>query len=676
MSLSDSVMYLGGVGPKRAELLKKLDIHTVRDVLYHLPRSYIDLSAPVSISEAALGEQCTVRVRVVKKRPPALIRKNMRIYKVLCTDGESDMTVVIFNSVYLYNSLSEGEDYILYGRMSGNLTSREMSSPMILKYSSADKILPVYHLTEGISAQVMRSCVRSALKRQDLADCETLPGDILRECSLISCEDAIRQIHFPQNEGMIAPARRRLAFDELLTLRLAMLSMREKNRSLTAYAMGNKPISRYYSSLPFELTKAQKRAIEECLSDMRGNIPMNRLVLGDVGSGKTAVAAACCYFAFLNGCQSCLMAPTEILADQHYDTLVGFLTPLGVRVALLKGSMTAKEKAQIKRGLASGEYDVAVGTHALIGESTEFRNLSLVITDEQHRFGVKQRDSLAKKGENPHRLVMSATPIPRTLALMIYGELDISILDELPKGRKKIETYAVTGKLRERAYRFAAKQIDEGRQAYIVCPAIEDAEGGLDIKNVTERAWALKEGVFKNCRIAILHGKMPAQTKESVMRGFKEGKIDLLVCTTVVEVGVDVPNAAVMVVEDADRFGLSQLHQLRGRVGRGEYQSYCILIAENPGEDSKKRLRALTASSDGFAISEADLKLRGPGDFFGQAQHGLPRLKIADLAADSDLVRLASDTADRLYGSGFLASKQGRALKNRVDALLGEGAKN
>ena len=402
------------------------------------------------------------------------------------------------------------------------------------------------------------------------------------------------------------------------------------------------------------------------------SVPMNRLILGDVGSGKTAVAAACCYFAHLNGTQSVLMAPTEILAQQHFATLCKFLLPLGVKVALLTGSLTAKNKRVLKEGIAAGEYNVIVGTHALLQQSTEFNNLGLVITDEQHRFGVEQRATLEKKGKNPHRLVMSATPIPRTLALMIYGELDISLLDELPGGRKKIETYAVTGKLRKRAFAFIKERLNEGRQAYIVCPAIEENEA-VNTKSVKEYAEKISSEDFKDYRIGLLHGQMPANKKDEVMRRFKDGELDVLVSTTVIEVGVDVPNAAVMLVEDADRFGLSQLHQLRGRVGRGEYQSYCILVTDNVSETSKQRLRVLSSTSDGFKISEADLELRGPGDFFGSAQHGLPKLKIADVAADSDILKLAQSVAGEISDNALLDTPKYSKLKERVHKLFSGG---
>ena len=677
MSLDDSVMYLKGVGPKRAELLKKLEIETVRELIYHIPRSYIDFTSPVPIADAVLEEMNVIKVRVYKKRAPDLIRKNMKIFRVICTDGADDITIVIYNSQYLYNSLKEDCDYILYGKVTGNLISKEMSSPMILEASSEDKILPIYPLTAGISMGIMRSCVKNAIERLKPGECETLPQSVQKKHGLIPADEAIRKIHFPADSAEISAARKRLAFDELLTLQLGMLTLRERSRELTSYSLSPKSLSPYYSSLPFELTGAQKKAIEECCADMTRESPMNRLILGDVGSGKTAVAAACCYFAYLNGYQSCLMAPTEILADQHYATLCGFLEPLGVKIVLLKGSMTAKRKSQIKKALAAGEYDLAVGTHALIQQSTEFKNLAIVITDEQHRFGVAQRDALAKKSVNPHRLVMSATPIPRTLALMIYGELDISLLGELPKGRLKIETYAVTGKLRERAYGFVKKQLMLGNQAYIVCPAIEESEtGAADLKSVKSYAKSLGEGAFKGYRIAVLHGQLPADQKDKIMQDFKDGETDILVSTTVIEVGVDVPNATVMLIENADRFGLSQLHQLRGRVGRGKDQSYCILITDNVNEDSRKRLKALTATSDGFEISEMDLKLRGPGDFFGEAQHGLPRLKIADIAADSELLSAAGSEARNLHESGFLQTDEGKALAKRVQSLFEDGVKS
>ncbi len=668
MGLDDSITYLSGVGPKRAELFNKLGVRTVKDLLYHLPRSYMDFTSPVSINEAALDEYSVIRCKAVKKRSPDLIRKNMKIFRILFTDDEADVTAVIFNSVYLYNQIKEGKWYYLYGRLTGNLTTKEISSPIIFEADSEDKIQPIYPLTQGLSVGIIRRCMKNALMQLENESCETLSRDFIEKNGFMGADAALHAIHFPKSMDDAASARRRLAFDELLVLQLGMLSLKEKNRRLTPYPLKEIPLDKYYEALPFELTGAQRRSIGECISDMTENTPMNRLILGDVGSGKTAVAAALCYFTFLNGCQSCIMAPTEILADQHYATFCRFLEPLGVKIALLKGSMSQRKKADVKEALKNGDFDIAIGTHALLQQSTEFKNLALVITDEQHRFGVQQRKMLVNKGNNPHRLVMSATPIPRTLALMIYGELDISLLDEMPKGRKKILTYAVTGKLRSRAYNFVKDRLDEGRQAYIICPAIEDSQA--DIKNVTDYAKSLSENGFGSYNIGVLHGQMRSDAKEKIMRDFQNGRTDILVATTVVEVGVDVPNAAVMLIENADRFGLSQLHQLRGRVGRGEYQSYCILIADNAGETSRKRLKALSNSSDGFEISEMDLEIRGPGDFFGSAQHGLPRLKIADLAADADLIRLARAEAEKMYSTGYLKSSDGARLSGAVKRLF------
>ncbi len=672
MALNDNIQYLKGVGPKRAEMLEKLDIQTIGDLIYHLPRNYLDFTSPVAIQDAILDEMNVISGRVVSKLAPARIRKGMTIYRLVFTDGISDMTVVIYNSEFAFKALEVGNDYILYGKVTGNLTSKEMTSPTVLKSSSNDKIMPIYPLTEGINQNYLRSVVKKALEQLDSQSLETLGTDIIKNTRLMPLDKALREIHFPSSRELASLARRRLAFDELLTLQLGMYEMRSSQRTLTGYKMGNCSINDYYNALPFKLTGAQSRAINECISDMQSDVPMNRLVLGDVGSGKTAVAAACCYFAHLNGAQSVLMAPTEILAQQHHETLRKFLAPLGVEVALLTGSLTAKNKTLLKKLISAGEYSVVVGTHAIIQQTTEFKNLGLVITDEQHRFGVEQRAALERKGKNPHRLVMSATPIPRTLALMIYGELDISLLDELPGGRKKIETYAVTGKLRKRAFSFIKERLDEGRQAYIVCPAIEENEAA-NTKSVKEYAKEISETDFKDYRVGLLHGAMAPAKKDDVMQKFKNGELDILVSTTVIEVGVDVPNAAVMLIEDADRFGLSQLHQLRGRVGRGKHQSYCILVTDNVSEQSKSRLRVLSSTADGFKISEADLELRGPGDFFGSAQHGLPKLKIADIAADSDILKLAQSTAAQINDRGLLKTKEYARLNERVQKLFSAG---
>ena len=667
--ITDSITVLNGIGSRRAEIYKKLGINTVKDLLYHFPRGYIDYSSPVMINETVLGENNVIAVTITKRARPAFIRKGMTIFKAVASDESGEITIVIYNSEYLFNSLVQGGKYILYGKVTGSGTRREITSPMVLKADSDDKIQPVYHLTEGLSQQMMRVTVKQALTALNEQIYEPVPKKYISENSLASLVFSLENIHFPKCSESLRLAKDRLVFDEFLVLQLGMSMIKGKSRSETSCCMKALSLKPFAQSLPFEMTEAQKRAVADCVGDMQKSTAMNRLVQGDVGSGKTAVAAACAYFATKNGFQTALMAPTEILASQHYETLRSFLELLGIRVCLLTGSMTTKAKNEVKKQLADGEFSVAVGTHALIQKTTEFHNLGLVITDEQHRFGVEQRALLSAKGENPHRLVMSATPIPRTLALMIYGDLDISVINELPKGRKQVITYAVTGKLRDRAFGFVKERLAEGRQAYIVCPMIEQTE--LDLKSVEKYAGEISENQFKGFSVGLLHGKMTAENKDAVMRDFKEGRIQILVCTTVVEVGVDVPNAAVMVIENADRFGLSQLHQLRGRVGRGEHQSYCILITDNVTDESKNRLKILSSTTDGFKISEEDLKLRGPGDFFGQRQHGLPSLKIADMAENMEILQSAQKIAKRITDEDFDLSKtENQGLKQLVESLF------
>lgn len=667
--LEKPIAYLKGVGPKRSELYNKLGIATVYDLLCHYPRSYIDYTSPVPIKDAPVNEPCVVKGRVVRKLPAARIRKGLTVYKAVFTDDESDLVITVYNSEYIFEQLVLDKEYCLYGKITGNLIRREINSPLILPADSGDLVQPVYGLTEGLGQNIVRQNIRNALNIFNNAIYEPLPKDVAKANKLCSLEYALENIHFPKDTHCCELARQRLVFDEFLILQLGLLKLKHRSREQSGCTMKKTDISGFYNGLPFELTQGQRKAVDECMADMQGECPMNRLIQGDVGSGKTVVAAAVAYFAYKNGCQTALMAPTEILASQHYDTLKGFLEHLGVKVVLLTGSLSAKQKKEVKSGLESGEYAVAVGTHALIQQTTEFKRLGLVITDEQHRFGVEQRAALADKGENPHKLVMSATPIPRTLALMMYGDLDVSVLRELPKGRQPVETYAVTGKLRERAFGFVKKQLDEGRQGYIVCPMIEESDSDLqDVKGYAER---LKGGAFKSYNVGLLHGKMPADEKESVMLDFKLGRIDLLVCTTVVEVGVDVPNATAIVIENADRFGLSQLHQLRGRVGRGKFKSFCILITDNPTEEVKLRLKTLSSTSDGFKISEEDLKLRGAGDFFGSRQHGLPKLKIADFSQDIEVMRSAQQNAKAILEKDpYLDSEENISLKERVSALF------
>lgn len=672
MEWDTSVQFLKGVGPKRAASYKKLGISTIRDLLYHFPRDYIDLSNTVSVFEAPLNEAVAVKAVVVKKFPEQRIRKGMAVYKLVLSDGEAEFTVIFYNNPYVHKGMAEGEEYYLYGRFTGNLLRKEMNSPMVLP-ASADKLFrPVYPLTEGITGSVLQNNIKEALG--GLSDGEDfLPAEIRHENKLCTLSFALKNIHFPENENALMLSRKRLSFDELFLLQLGMLRLKNNNRTLTGCKMKPQEVSPYIESLPFSPTGAQLRAIGEITADMQKETPMNRLLQGDVGSGKTAVAAAACYFAWKNGWQSALMAPTEILASQHFETLSEFLSPLGIPVCLLTGSLTAKQKKALKEKLAAGEFAVAVGTHALLQKSTEFSRLGLVITDEQHRFGVEQRALLSQKGDRPHKLVMSATPIPRTLGLIMYGDLDISVLDEMPKNRLPVETFALSGEgLRQRAYGFVKKELLKGRQAYLVCPAIEDDEAA-ELHAAVSYADNLKSGEFRDFSVGLLHGRLSPAEKEEIMLRFKNGGIQLLVATTVIEVGVDVPNATVMMIEDSDRFGLSQLHQLRGRVGRGSHQSYCILMTESKTPEAKERLKILSSLNDGFKIAEEDLRLRGCGDFFGDRQHGIPPLKIAELdtalterARRAAVTLLESDSELKAYpklkahaGARLLSSENG-----------------
>ncbi len=663
---------LKGVGAKRAQLYEKLDITTIWELMRYYPRTYIDYSAPKAIAEAIIGESEVISGYVKRKLTPQLVRRGMELYKFIFSDGDADLTVTLFNQKFAFENIVLGKEYILYGKVMGNVFRREMTSPSFIEKDEPAKLQPIYPLTQGITQPILYRNIRSALELFGDKIEEPLPQRILQEYSLCELQYAVESIHFPKDREAYESAKRRLAFEELLSLQLGLVQLKGRNRDLSGSVMKPLGIENYYASLPFELTNAQKRAVTECINDMQKPNPMNRLLQGDVGSGKTAVAAAACYFCHLNGHQSAFMAPTEILCTQHYQTLNAFLEPLGVKCCLLVGSLSQKEKNAIKADIASGEYSVIVGTHALIQQSTQFRRLGLVITDEQHRFGVAHRARLAEKGDNPHSLVMSATPIPRTLALIIYGDLDISVLDELPKGRIPIETYAVDGGKRKRVYAFIRKHIAMGRQAYIVCPAIEESE--MELASAVKYADELTKGEFAGVEVGLLHGKLPATQKDSTMGRFKQGEIKLLVSTTVIEVGVDVPNAVVMLIENAERFGLSQLHQLRGRVGRGKDQSYCILMSDNRSETNLQRLKIMMDTNDGFAISEEDLKLRGPGDFFGHKQHGLPKLRIADMSSDMDILRQTQALARQVIEvDADLSLPEHNGLRRLVEDLFEQG---
>ena len=668
--LFTEIEYLKGVGRARGEKYRKLGITTPYELIYHIPRAYLDFRVHVPVRQAVLGEYNVLKLTVFRKMPPQRIRGGMVICKAAATDGIDDILIVVYNNVYGFQALKEGETYYMYGKVSGNFLRKEISAPVYISANENVLIQPNYHLTQGLSVNMVRTNMRQALGIMKEQPFETLSGDIMRKYDLCPLMWALENIHFPTSDSAAETARKRLAFDELLKLQLGMSLMKSRSRKITACKMVDSvDVGEFERGLPFELTEDQKKAVNEITADLCRDVPMNRLLQGDVGSGKTAVAAAACYFAAKSGFQSALMAPTEILAAQHFRTLSDFLEPFGLSVCLLTGSVTAKNKAKIREKIASGEIDVVVGTHAIIQKDVEYRSLGLVITDEQHRFGVAQRAALAEKGDSPHRLVMSATPIPRTLALIIYGDLDISAITQLPKGRQPVKTYAVTGKLRSRAFGFVRKALDEGRQAYVVCPMIEESESELfAVKTYAENA---AKGDLKGYTTALLHGKMSTAEKDRTMKKFRDGEIQVLICTTVVEVGVDVPNAAVIVIENAERFGLSQLHQLRGRVGRGQYESSCILITDNTTEDCLKRMKIMSSTTDGFKISEEDLKMRGPGDFFGNAQHGLPPLKIADIACNMELMNKARECAGELLAADpELAAPENRTLRMDIMRLF------
>lgn len=654
MDRSTNIQYLKGVGEKRAKLLGKLGIFTVGDLLRFYPREYTDWSRVTSIAAAPFDEPCCIRATVDHKPKGARVSKAMTIYKTVATDGESLMNITIFNSKYTAESLEAGEEYLFYGKVGGNFHRREMTSPLIEKVTTGMRIHPIYHLTAGINSKYIEKLIRQALLSGDDYFTDCLPLSLREKLCLMEFNRAVREMHIPTSEDMLNEARRRMIFEELFLFQLGLMKLKGNRRETTPVSISRDFTDEYKALLPFEMTGAQKRAVSESVSQMTSQITMNRLLQGDVGSGKTAVAAALIYTVVKNGYQCAFMAPTEILAQQHFRTCTALFEKADIKIELLTGSVTAAKKRAIKERLKRGETDLVIGTHALIQDDVEFKSLGLVITDEQHRFGVKHRSALSRKGDKPHTLVMSATPIPRTLALMLYGDLDVSVLDELPPGRQPIETYYVTGKLRTRAFRYVKKHLEEGRQGYVVCPLVE--EGDEDIAAAESYAENLSRGFFSGCEVGLLHGKMKPKQKEEVMSRFVSGEVKLLVATTVIEVGVDVPNAVIMVIENAERFGLSQLHQLRGRIGRGQYKSTCILISDAKTEGAKRRMEIMTKTTDGFKIADEDLKMRGPGDFFGARQHGLPNMKMASLT-DSALLTEAHRFAREILDDDFNLQK-------------------
>ena len=733
MELNTPLTALPGVGPARARSLEKLGLRTVGDLLGYYPRDYEDRTKRYAIAQAPADTPVCVSAMVAETPRLSRIRKGLELTRVKVVDGSAAMTLTFFNQSYVRDALVPGQEYIFYGRVEGDRGGRQMTNPVFEREDRArftGRILPVYPLTAGVSNNLLAGLAQRAVEECACQVAETLPADLLEAHDLAPAEFSCRSIHFPQDFDALARAKRRLVFEELFTLSAGLALLRQRRSGGEGPAFPACDPADFYALLPFAPTEAQRRTISECAADLTSGRPMNRLVQGDVGSGKTAVAAACAWMAFRSGWQAAMMAPTEILAEQHCRSLSALLAPAGMRVGLLTGSMRAGEKKRVYAALEAGEIDFVVGTHALLSGPVAFRRLGLVVADEQHRFGVEQRAALAAKANTPdcppeagrrlcgegrgdsvppaangmdgvptaacrcgeveqraalaakgekkirpHVLVMSATPIPRTLALIIYGDLDVSVIDQLPPGRLPVKTVLVGESKRQRMYGFVREQIRQGRQAYIVCPAIEtDPESAAaDLKRVVEYAEGLQKQVFPDLRVGLVHGRMKAKDKEAAMAAFARGETHILVSTTVVEVGVDVANATLMIVENADRYGLSQLHQLRGRVGRGEHQSWCVLVSDNRSPETRARLKVLVDTADGFRIAEEDLKLRGPGDFFGRRQHGLPALRMADLNTDTRVLKEARDAAAALLSADpDLSRPEHRPLQEKVRRLFEE----
>ena len=735
MELNTPLTALPGVGPARARSLEKLGLRTVGDLLGYYPRDYEDRTKRYAIAQAPADTPVCVSAMVAETPRLSRIRKGLELTRVKVVDGSAAMTLTFFNQSYVRDALVPGQEYIFYGRVEGDRGGRQMTNPVFEREDRArftGRILPVYPLTAGVSNNLLAGLAQRAVEECACQVAETLPADLLEAHDLAPAEFSCRSIHFPQDFDALARAKRRLVFEELFTLSAGLALLRQRRSGGEGPAFPACDPADFYALLPFAPTEAQRRTISECAADLTSGRPMNRLVQGDVGSGKTAVAAACAWIAFRSGWQAAMMAPTEILAEQHCRSLSALLAPAGMRVGLLTGSMRAGEKKRVYAALEAGEIDFVVGTHALLSGPVAFRRLGLVVADEQHRFGVEQRAALAAKANTPdcppeagrrlcgegrgdsvppaangmdgvpaatcrcgeaeqraalaakgekktrpHVLVMSATPIPRTLALIIYGDLDVSVIDQLPPGRLPVKTVLVGESKRQRMYGFVREQIRQGRQAYIVCPAIEtDPESAAaDLKRVVEYAEGLQKQVFPDLRVGLVHGRMKAKDKEAAMAAFARGETHILVSTTVVEVGVDVANATLMIVENADRYGLSQLHQLRGRVGRGEHQSWCVLVSDNRSPETRARLKVLVDTADGFRIAEEDLKLRGPGDFFGRRQHGLPALRMADLNTDTRVLKEARDAAASLLSADpDLSRPEHRPLLEKVRRLFEENS--
>lgn len=668
MNLNDlDITKINGVSTKRAQLYKKLSIENVFDLIYHFPKSYIDLTDIKLVKETSLFDTETIEAKLFNVYKPKYLTKGRTLFEADVIDRENSiLKLVFFNNPYSIKSLKEDEFYLFHGKVDGNLIYKKMINPKIVNAKDIG-LNGVYKLTKGLTSNMIRTNVSYILDNYEII--ETLPQDILDKYKLIPLKSAIKKLHFPKSSNDVEVARRRIVFEELLIWQLSLLFIKKGNDKSTNITLNYDDLTDFIDALPFTLTQGQLSAIDDIVKDCKENISMNRLICGDVGSGKTVVSAAALYLFAKSSYQGAMMAPTELLARQHFNTIKNLLSPLFINVELLVGSLTNKEKECVQKRLKDGEIDIIIGTQTLFQEKTNFKNLGIVITDEQHRFGVNQRMTLKEKGNNPHVLVMSATPIPRSLALIIYGDLDVSTIETLPKGRIPIDTFFISSKKRMRAYEFIKKHLDEKKQAYIVCPMVEDNE--RNTQAVNSYAENLMKTVFKNYNVATLHGKLKNDEKEKTMNAFNQGKIDLLISTTVIEVGIDVKNAVIMMIENAELFGLSQLHQLRGRVGRGNLKSYCILVSDLKTQDNVKRLKTMCETSDGFEIAKTDLALRGPGDFFGNRQHGLPRFKLADIYLDMNILNLTKEEAKTLFNNdNFKVDPKYKYIKNKVSNLI------
>ena len=671
--LSDPVTILKGVGPTKAKQFAALNIFTLEDLICHFPRGYDDRTRIVTIDKLEPDTPACFKAMVMNTPHTAHIRKGLDVTKVQVADCTGRLNLTFFNQKFTTDKLQYGREYIFYGALTSDLFGNSMTSPVFEELGSAPmvtrRVMPIYPLTAGLSNAAMLKAVQQALAICD-PPAEVLPESVRRKYGILDAQRAYRIIHEPASMAEAELAKKRLIFEEFFIFSAGLSLMRATRAGKQTPPYENTDLTAFYNALPFTLTGAQQRAIADIAADLTRGKPMNRLIQGDVGSGKTMGAAAAAYLAIQNGKQAALMAPTEILAEQHCRGLTRLLAPMGIRVCLLTGGLTPKNKKLTREAIAAGEYDLIIGTHALVTDDTNFQNLGLVIADEQHRFGVAQRSKLSEKGADPHLLVMSATPIPRTLAIIMYGDLEVSILDELPPGRQQTDTFLVDESYRARINGFIRKQVTEGHQCFVVCPAVEENDG-LDLKAATVWAETLQKTVFPDLRVALLHGQMKGSEKDAVMTSFAKGEADVLVATTVIEVGVDVPNATLMIVEDADRFGLSQLHQLRGRVGRGNAKSYCILKSDNKNADTRARLKALCATTDGFKIAEEDLKLRGPGDFFGSRQSGMPVFRVANLSCDLATLKQAQlASKEWIEDEGTADTREAENLRRRIGALF------